>query len=335
MINGKIVNNNVRIYDGKSVSALHGQGFGTMKKGCLDLNLLEAAHLIEKDKLEVSVLQNSGQDINQDIKKRAKKLMSFVDFLKFASRAEENFETERIVYNDLKSKGYSITWNKDFLMAHGKRIKIFSENDIFVFSQVVKNLKKNKDFVACIVDEESDITSYLLSVFHPPKLQTDLDSDNPEKICNFLNNRVVSEVALNDNFGVSVGSIHELSLIEAVYLLKNGRIAIDEISEKDLFEIGNKKQKDFELIYRGFEDLRNRGYVAKTGFKYGTHFRVYDFRLDKIHAPYIAHCYPKKFRARWNEISRASRLAHSVKKKMLFMVVGDEINYIKCERIKV
>jgi tRNA intron endonuclease len=145
---------------------------------------------------------------------------------------------------------------------------------------------------------------------------------------------VVSEDPFDD-FGISLGSFHELSLIEALYLIKNDRITVIDENEKDLFEIGKKKQKDFELIYRGYESLRDLGYVPKTGFKYGTHFRVYDFSIDRIHAPYLAHCYPEKTRVRWSEISRASRLAHSVKKKILFTVVGDEINYIKCERIKV
>jgi tRNA-intron endonuclease len=336
MIQGRIVNQKVRIYDKKAISSLHGQGFGTIKKGYLDLNLLEAAHLIEKDKLEVSI----------ELVKMKTVRMSFVDFLKLASKMEENFETERMVYNDLKNRGYPISLTKDFFETGRKKIKAFSENDIFDFSKIVRILKKNKNFVACIVDEERDITSYLLSLFRPHRPQKPPKKPATESKANLLSTRVVSEDPFNDDFGISLGPFHELSLIEALYLIKKDRITVmdknenedeDEkkINEKDLFEIGKKKQKDFELIYRGYESLRDLGYVPKTGFKYGTHFRVYDFSIDRIHAPYLAHCYPQKSRVRWSEISRASRLAHSVKKKILFTVVRDEINYIKCERIKV
>jgi tRNA intron endonuclease, N-terminal domain. len=132
MIQGRIVNQKVRIYDKKATSSLHGQGFGTIKKGYLDLNLLEAAHLIEKDKLEVSI----------ELVKMKTVKMSFVDFLKLASKVEENFETERMVYNDLKNRGYPISLTKDFFETREKEIKAFSENDIFDFSKIVRILKK-------------------------------------------------------------------------------------------------------------------------------------------------------------------------------------------------
>jgi len=73
-------------------------------------------------------------------------------------------------------------------------------------------------------------------------------------------------------------------------------------------------QPDFELRLRAYDDLRRRGLVVKTGFKYGSHFRVYDGSPDGHHSKYLVHAVHWDYRTIWPEISRAVRLAHGVKR---------------------
>jgi tRNA-intron endonuclease len=75
--------------------------------------------------------------------------------------------------------------------------------------------------------------------------------------------------------------------------------------------------------------------IVKTGFKYGTHFRVYKGNPDNQHALYLVHAVNPDFEATWPEISRAVRLAHGVKKEMLFgRIKKQNAEYIRLKRIR-
>ena len=52
------------------------------------------------------------------------------------------------------------------------------------------------------------------------------------------------------------------------------KIDSEDISVENLFKI-IRKQGSF-ANYIVFRDLRNRGYIVKTGFKYGSEFRLYE-----------------------------------------------------------
>jgi tRNA-intron endonuclease len=97
------------------------------------------------------------------------------------------------------------------------------------------------------------------------------------------------------------------------------------------------KDKDFPLKYMVFKDMRDRGYIVKTGFKFGSHFRVYarGERPGKGHALWLLHCVPEEFTAKFSDISRAVRLSQNVRKKMIYAVADKEgdITYYKIERI--
>ncbi len=83
-----------------------------------------------------------------------------------------------------------------------------------------------------------------------------------------------------------------------------------------------------------YEDLTARGIVAKTGFKYGAHFRAYEGDPERVHAKYLVHALPDGHRGMWPEVSRAVRLAHGVKKHLLFAVAGDDVRYLRLERVR-
>jgi len=142
----------------------------------------------------------------------------------------------------------------------------------------------------------------------------------------------------------------ELELVEALYLLEKEKIKIVKkngkkrsISFKDLMKLGTDTQKDFHSIFIIYRDLRERGYLVKTGFKFGTNFRVYERgvklkrgpKAPHEHTKWIVHAVPEEFTCEFAELSRAVRLAHNIRAKMLWAVVDREndVTYYEILRI--
>jgi len=144
----------------------------------------------------------------------------------------------------------------------------------------------------------------------------------------------------------------ELDLIEATYLMEKGMLKI-YVKEKDkkrmlnfeeIFEIGKESVKDFHTQYIVYSDLRNRGYLVKTGFKFGAHFRVYEKGV-KIkrgpkapfeHTKFVVHVVPEETAFSLPEMARAVRLAHNIRATFIWAVVDKEndITYYEIKRIK-
>jgi len=75
------------------------------------------------------------------------------------------------------------------------------------------------------------------------------------------------------------------------------------------------------------------GYIPRTGYKFGHHFRVYSGL--KPHSEMLVHAIAAGDRVPMSSISRSVRLAHSVKKKMLFAAQDTTgIQYVEFARIK-
>jgi tRNA-intron endonuclease len=139
-------------------------------------------------------------------------------------------------------------------------------------------------------------------------------------------------------FGKRIQGKLELSLLEALFLLERESIKVlekgRECAPQDLLR--RVDEEEFLLRYGVYKDLRERGYIVKTGFKFGAHFRVYE-RGESIkeHSRYLVHAVKENSVIAFPELSRAVRLAHGVKKTIIFAVVDDEgdITYYNVERI--
>ncbi|MGQ0535165.1 MAG: hypothetical protein ACT4PT_03735 [Methanobacteriota archaeon] len=74
------------------------------------------------------------------------------------------------------------------------------------------------------------------------------------------------------------------------------------------------------LVEACYEDLVKRGLLPKAGYKYGVHFRVYDTSPAAPHSPYLVKAIAPAHREPWRSASGLIRLAHGVRKKLLFRV---------------
>jgi len=137
------------------------------------------------------------------------------------------------------------------------------------------------------------------------------------------------------------GKLH-LSIVEALFLVEKERLTVFEKKKPLTFEqLLKKAKKEDKTIYNQYivySDLRERGYIAKTGYKFGGHFRVYK-RGDipgQSHSAFLVHSIPENFPMTMTDISRFVRLGHSVKKKMWLAVVDSEgdLTYYEVKRIK-
>lgn len=124
----------------------------------------------------------------------------------------------------------------------------------------------------------------------------------------------------------------QLAPVEALFLLDKDKLrVIDEESREELGfdELSSElaeENPELLLKYRAYKDLRSRGLIVKTGLKYGAHFRVYERgeTPGSSHSPYLVHAIPEDTELTPPELARAVRLAHSVRKRMMFAVVDDE-----------
>ena len=125
------------------------------------------------------------------------------------------------------------------------------------------------------------------------------------------------------------GNQSKLSSFETIYLAKHfGLEIIDSHSGKKitagrLLKNLDKRREYFKQLYEIYEDWRMKGYVVKTGFKFGSHFRIYFPGASPtksgqwIHSKHVLHVFPKEQKLLISEWSRAVRVAHGVRKTFI------------------
>lgn len=125
------------------------------------------------------------------------------------------------------------------------------------------------------------------------------------------------------------GRISKLDIFETVFLLRHGKMRLKNSSLKEVESAARKRIGFFGDLYMVYEDWRKRGYVLKTGFKFGTHFRIYFPGASPVktedkwmHSKHVIHVFPRKHKQIISEWARAIRVAHSVKKTFILAIPG-------------
>ncbi|UCD03438.1 MAG: tRNA-intron lyase [Candidatus Aenigmatarchaeota archaeon] len=128
------------------------------------------------------------------------------------------------------------------------------------------------------------------------------------------------------------GSILKLNFFETVLLAEHfGLKVLDAetgktITAKKIMDGVAEKREFAKTMYQAYEDWRLNGYIVKTGFKFGTHFRIYfpgasptkGGSGDKwVHSKHVLHVFPKEEKLLISEWARAVRVAHGVKKTFI------------------
>ncbi len=161
-----------------------------------------------------------------------------------------------------------------------------------------------------------------------------------------VGDRIILEGECSEIIEKGYGEKHEegyvLSLFEGLYLLEKGKIKLydevgNELTFESLLKKGMSSDKLFYLKYVVFRDVRNRGYVIKTGFKFGSHFRVYPRgkKPGEAHTEYVINVIPEEKILEPSDISRMVRLSRAIRTKLVLAMVDSEndVVYYKIERI--
>ncbi len=331
---GKIADDRV-ILEGKEATRNYNKGCYGKLDGKLTLHLVEACYLLEKKRIEIA---------------RGKRKLSLKEFMQYAVDNIPEFEIKYLVYRDLRERGYIVRIGNDFLLyERGKRppaepaflVKAVSERARFHIKEVSEWIGEAGDKVLLIgiVDEEGDLTYYITKIFNlAGKIEEVLFSG---EILVLHDRSIVFDEELmkklrEEFIGRDFGEYIELSLMETAYLAEKGATIMKngkKIDRKEFIEHARKIQPDIKERLKVYKDLRKKKLLPKTGFKFGSHFRVYDSMPYSTHAPYLIHVVKSSYEATWAEISRAVRLANSVKKEMIFAVAGRGIKYIRLKRV--
>jgi len=149
-------------------------------------------------------------------------------------------------------------------------------------------------------------------------------------------------------FGEKSRDEYVLDLHEALHLLKKKKILVYKLSSKKgskkvkvsakaLKAVGTGIDKHFYRNHVVYDDMRERGFVAKTGFKFGFDFRVYPRgkKPGEEHTQWVINVVSQNEKMTLKQLSRAVRLAGNLKTKMLQAVVDSEndVNYYEIGRI--
>ncbi|RLG14894.1 MAG: tRNA-intron lyase [Candidatus Nanohalarchaeota archaeon] len=146
-------------------------------------------------------------------------------------------------------------------------------------------------------------------------------------------------------------NVLQLSVEETLFLIELERIVLKDNSAgkiltfEKFYAICSKDARELYQKYRVYRDLRKRGYIVKSGFKFGTHFRVYDKGVNpykqgdkskKEHTKYNVHAVSENDVFAYYEVSRYVRLSHNIRSVALMGVVDceGEVTYYTVCRIK-
>jgi tRNA-intron endonuclease len=343
--NGLLVKDKIIVKKSKDIGRLFNKSrFGNIIKNELNLNYVEGIFLLEEEKIKI---HEKGKEID------------FEYLLKKSISKIPNFVIKYIVFRDLRNKGHLIhiyTDNDfDFTIIKNREnisyfVLVFSEKDIIDINKINQFIEKAIDkkgtLWISIVDEEGDITYYEISVINIKGSNTEKNYSKANSILTdkrilILDEENSKKLFEEEFYGKPFGKGLQISMVEALYLLKKDFLILkNSINKKNInFKILHKyvkaKQPDIDLRFNVYEDLKKRGLILKTGFKFGTHFRAYAKNPHITHAEYLIHVVSNDFKSIWSDFSRAIRLAHSVNKEFIFAIhYNRNIEYIKIGRLR-
>ncbi len=129
------------------------------------------------------------------------------------------------------------------------------------------------------------------------------------------------------------GDILTLDFLETLFAAKHMGFQLTDAdtgkktTADSIFKQVQKEREFAKQLYEVYEDWRLNGYIVKTGFKFGTHFRIYFPGAspaaagdDWIHSKHVLHVFPKEQKMVISEWARAVRVAHGVKKTFILSI---------------
>ncbi|HUB92703.1 MAG TPA: tRNA-intron lyase [Candidatus Saccharimonadales bacterium] len=229
----------------------------------------------------------------------------------------------KMTYNQLASKH----WKAKKFMAKYFTYKDWRDRGLIIKEPASRHKEPNKTPIKGYPSSSLQLPRYELhGVFFQTDLTTVIDSAEEAKR--------LYEAFWFGQYGsykaADRGKLNKLDIYETLFLMERGILAVENTGKKELVRQAASRRREFMLLYEVYKDWRDRGYVIKTGFKFGTHFRVYfpgakPVKQDEktwVHSKHVIHVFPRESRLLTSEWARAIRVAHSVRKTFILAVPG-------------
>ena len=353
---GELRGSVVLITDEREANRIHNKGYPGVPQsgGGLMLGLLEAAFLMNETEFEVSGVRglhelfHHGGRIIPDFEVkylvyRELKLRGFFVKLPDHHFGDGPRSWDAAGSGTAPAPGYALDDAPFRLLPRGSGPSVpaimhvlpVSEREEFApdrFHDFARTCReRGVEGLLAVVDEDGDVTFYAVGIRMP---EGDCPPFGPSRGGSVTGragrNRVLvpldpeaEHLHRRGFFGQIMGSMLHLSLLEALYLLEQEKLVMEGVSGFDaLMSDAATEQSDIRDRYPVYRRLRQNGVRVKTGFKYGTHFRAYATDPDRSHADHLVHVLPYGRGLDWQEISRAIRVAHGVRKRILFACPG-------------
>jgi tRNA-intron endonuclease len=323
---------------GKDGRILYEQsGYGRLEPHGVKLSPQEALYLLHRQKLEVD-----GYSFD-------------TLFAEFAG--QRNFLRSFLVYRDLRERGYVVqTGPHDFrVFRRGEKpgtgeslylVRVLSERDPIKFEklieEVVASRNMRKQYILAVVDDEEELTYYEIKLQKLPDPCVTSPPLSAHLALLVGKSAMVRAPPKSDletsGFGKRLDDERlMLSPVELMFLMEEGSVELRKdgtiVKLPDYFALASETDKELPEKRKVFSELRRQGYVPRTGYKFGHHFRVYCGK--NVHSDMLVHAVVKEAVLSMSVISRSVRMAHSVKKKMLFGCVHTTgIQFVEFARIK-
>ncbi|MFW5639211.1 MAG: tRNA-intron lyase [Methanoculleus sp.] len=312
-------------------------GYGRVERTGLRLAPEEALYLMERDKIEV-------KDFSYDT------LLGL-----FAG--QPNFIRRYLVYRDIRERGYVIqpgphdfrVFRRGHKPGTGKSqylIRVLSERDLIDFDHLSRDvltaINMRKQYLLAVVDDEDELTYYEVRVQDLTPIGEPATCSEPVQATLFGTYALAHlppGTPLEEGWYGKRLDPERLLLrpVESIYLARRQCLTItrdgEPMTTEEFLDMAAEKDIEIREKEQVFSDLRDKGYIPRTGYKFGHHYRVYSGK--KTHSEMLAHAIAPGASIPMSAVSRSVRLAHSVKKKMLFACIyNTDIRYVEFARIK-
>ena len=270
---------------------------------------------------------------------------------------QRNFLRSFLVYRDLRERGYVVqTGPHDYrVFRRGEKpgtgeslylVRVLSERDPIRFTKLIEEVvtarNMRKQYVLAVVDDEEELTHYEI------KLQKLTGACAPSPEIGTCDAVLVGKSAMirvspqSDLEKAGFGKRFDeerlmISPVELLYLMGQGTVRVSRdgtpLTPGEFFTFASESDQDLAAKDKVYTELRRHDFIPRTGYKFGHHYRVYCGK--NVHSDMLVHAIEKEAVLPMSVISRSVRMAHSVKKKMLFgCVYTTGIQFVEFGRIK-
>ncbi|MFA6331719.1 MAG: tRNA-intron lyase [Methanoregula sp.] len=323
---------------GRDGRALYEQsGYGRPDGDGLRLSPQEALYLLHRQKIEVP-------DYTFDTL-----------FCEFCD--QPNFMRSFLVYRDLRERGYVVQAGPhDFrVFRRGEKpgkgeslylVRVLSERDPIRFEKLIEEViasrNMRKQYILAVVDDEDELTYYEIKLQKLVDACSEIAVLAPAEAQLTGKSAMVRMLANSELEQAGYGKRLDaerlmLSPVELLYLMGTGTVSLKRgtrpVSPSEYLSLASEADSELTLKHTVYTELRGHGFTPRTGYKFGHHFRVYCGK--NVHSDLLVHAVEKEADLPMIVISRSVRMAHSVKKKMLFGAVHSSgIQFVEFARIK-